>query len=195
MTVAASTIEIIEDHTSVVLGRLIDEAPADDFTLGWIIGHLPRRCYGVMLLFLAIVALLPIISIPARLLILVLMVQGMLGYPAPILPGRWMKRKLPARHLQSLKRNVIPALQRLETVVRPRWCPIFDKTRRFAAVLVFFLTLVSLLAPVPFANVPPALICILIALGYIEHDGFILAAGYVSAFVLLGAVSFLLYQT
>jgi hypothetical protein len=72
-------------HTSIVLRRLIDEAAASYFTLDWSVGHLPNRSFGIILLFLSIVALLPISSMPARLLIMALALQ-IIGCRAPVLP-------------------------------------------------------------------------------------------------------------
>jgi hypothetical protein len=174
-------------HTSMILRRLIDEAPANTFTLKWMVGHLPNRSFGVILLFLSIVALLPIISIPARLLIMALTFEIIIGYHAPVLPKRWMKRHLPSHYLPRLEHHVIPLLEHLEVLVRPRWCPVLTRSRRFAAVIGFLLCVLSLLEPLPLANMPAALICVLISLSFIEHDGMLLAFSYVCAIVLLVA--------
>jgi hypothetical protein len=36
--------------TSLVLQELLDEAPADYFTLDWLIGSLPDRSFGIVML-------------------------------------------------------------------------------------------------------------------------------------------------
>ena len=48
--------------TSVVLQRLHDEAPKDHFTLGWLMGSLRKRSFGIIMLLLAVVAIAPGIS-------------------------------------------------------------------------------------------------------------------------------------
>jgi hypothetical protein len=171
----------------MVLRRLIDDAPTGTFTLDWLVGRLPHRSFGIILLFLSVVGLLPIISIPARLLIMVLTLQIIIGYHAPVLPGRWMNRHLPSRYLPRLKHHVIPMLEHLEILVRPRWCPVLTGSRRLGAFTGFLLCLLSLLEPVPLANMPAALVCVLIALSFIEHDGLLLAFSYACAIVLLAA--------
>src|SRR5690349_2777576 len=56
-------------HTSAVLGAVIDEAPLKGFTLEWLINNLPHRSFGAIMLLLAIVAMVPVVSIAAGLLI------------------------------------------------------------------------------------------------------------------------------
>jgi hypothetical protein len=179
-------------HTSVLLRRLIAEAPSDYFTLGWLIGYLPKRSFGVILLFLAMIAILPVISIPARLLIIILTAQIILGYRAPVLPSKWMERRMRSHYLQRLQRHAIPALEHIELVVRPRWPMLLTITRRFAAFIALLLTFLSLIAPLPLSNVPPDIISVLIALAYTEHDGLLLIVALMLAFILLGAVFLLI---
>ena len=52
---------------SAVLQGLLDDAPADQFTLAWLLGHLHRRSFGFIMLLLALVAMLPGISYVAGL--------------------------------------------------------------------------------------------------------------------------------
>ena len=54
--------------TSVLLQRLHDEAPPDHFTLGWLMGRLHKRSFGLIMLLLAVVAIAPGVSIVAGLL-------------------------------------------------------------------------------------------------------------------------------
>jgi hypothetical protein len=52
----------------VVLQRLHDEVPNDHFTLGWLMGRLRERSFGIIMLLLALVAIAPGVSIVAGLL-------------------------------------------------------------------------------------------------------------------------------
>jgi hypothetical protein len=52
----------------VVLQRLHDEVPSDHFTLGWLMGRLRERSFGIIMLLLALVAIAPGVSIVAGLL-------------------------------------------------------------------------------------------------------------------------------
>lgn len=47
---------------SVLLQRLHDEAPADHFTLGWLMSRMHKRSFGLIMLLLAVVAIAPGVS-------------------------------------------------------------------------------------------------------------------------------------
>jgi len=176
-----------EVHTSVLLKNLIYAASATDhFTFEWLMGRLSNNLYGVIVLFLSLLSLIPIIDIAARFILLLVFCQGMLGYPAPILPRKFLQQKYPARYLSGLEYYVIPLLEYFEKIARPRWLPFLMAARRITAILAFLLTVVSLLIPLPFANVPVAIVSALMALAYIEHDGILLACAlFVSAGMLM----------
>ena len=65
--------------TSVVLQRLHDEVPTDRFTLGWLMGSLRKRSFGIIMLLLALVAIAPGVSIVAGLLLMIPAFQMMAG--------------------------------------------------------------------------------------------------------------------
>jgi hypothetical protein len=108
-------------RTSVVLQRLHDEAPPGHFTLGWLMGHLRKRSFGMIMLLLALVAMVPGISIIAGLLLMIPAFQMLSGRPAPIFPRRIAARPLPTRHLAALVQRAVPVLRYLEKIVYPRW--------------------------------------------------------------------------
>jgi Exopolysaccharide synthesis, ExoD len=56
---------------SAVLQGLLNDAPADKFTLAWLLGHLHKRSFGFIILLLALAAMLPGISYVAGLLLAV----------------------------------------------------------------------------------------------------------------------------
>jgi hypothetical protein len=172
-------------HTSVVLLALIGEASPDEFTLAWLIGNLPHRSFGAIMLLLAIISMVPVgISIPAGLLIAVLAVQIILGYPTPIFPRRLMTRPLPSRYLRLLEQYVIPPLKQFETVVRPRWPTVVRGMLRVTGVVVLLLTSILLTFPLPLSNIPVAASIALIALAHTEQDGLLLSIALAAALIL-----------
>jgi hypothetical protein len=179
--------EPAEAQPSVILSKLVEDAPPGHFTMAWLLGYLPQRSFGFIILFLALVSLLPFISIPASILILILTFQVIIGYQGPVLPQRLMDRQLPSRYLARLERFAIPALRHLEKIVRPRWPEFLRLVRPFAALVAMLLALLLLLSPIPFSNLPPAMICAVMALAYIEHDGLLLCIALTVAVSLLGA--------
>jgi hypothetical protein len=172
-------------HTSAVLGAIIDEAPLKGFTLDWLIKNLPHRSFGAIMLLLAIVAMVPVVSIAAGVLIAILAVQIVLGYRTPRFPQQLMQRPLPTRYLLPLEQYAIPVLTRLETAVRPRWPAFVRASTRPTGVVILLLTFVLLTFPLPLSNIPPAAIIALISLAHTERDGLLLTAALTLGGILL----------
>jgi len=171
--------------TSLVLQQLLDEAPADHFTLDWLVGSLSERSFGIVMLLLAVLAMAPIGSSVPGLLLGIVAAQMIAGRPGPVFPRRVAARALPIRHLVRMGRHPILVLRYLERVIRLRWPTPFGATKRVIGIIVFLLTCLILLAPLPLTNVPPAADIALISLAYIEKDGVLLALALILALVLL----------
>ena len=171
--------------TSVVLQDLLDEAPADHFTLEWLIASLPDRSFGIVMLLLGVLAMVPIGSMVPGLLLAILAAQMTVGRPGPVFPRRIATHPLPTRHLVLMGRQPILVLKWLERVIRPRWPTPFGATKRVIGIVVFLLTSLILLAPLPLTNVPPGADIALISLAYIEEDGVLLAIALAIALILL----------
>jgi len=171
--------------TSLVLQQLLDDAPADHFTLDWLIGRLPERSFGIVMLFLAVLAMAPIGSSVPGLLLGIVAAQMIACRPGPVFPRRVAARALPIRHLVRMGRHPILVQRHLKRVIRPRWPTPFGATKRVIGIIVFLLTCLILLAPLPLTNVPPAADIALISLAYIEKDGVLLALALILALVLL----------
>jgi hypothetical protein len=170
---------------SVVLQGLLNDAPADQFTLIWLLGHLHRRSFGFIMLLLALVAMLPGISYIAGLLLAIPALEMIAGRVAPVFPRRIATRPLPTRHLARVVRQAIPVLRYLERAIHPRWHTPLEVTKRVVGITVLLLTVVLLLAPVPMIQVVPALVIVLISLAYLEEDGILLSIALIIAIALL----------
>jgi hypothetical protein len=175
--------------TSLVLQDLLDDAPADHFTLDWLISSLPERSFGIVMLLLAVLAMMPVGSIVPGLLLAILAAQMTAGRQGPVFPRRIAARPLPTRHLVRMGRQPILVLKYLERVIRPRWPMPFGATKRVIGVAVLLLTSLVMLAPLPLSNVPPAADIALISLAYIEEDGVLLTIGLLVALILLAIAS------
>jgi hypothetical protein len=175
--------------TSLVLQDLLDEAPADHFTLEWLISSLPERSFGIVMLLLAVLAMVPVGSIIPGLLLAILAAQMTAGRQSPVFPRRIAAHPLPTRHLVRMGRQPILVLKYLEQVIRPRWPTPFGATKRVIGVAVLLLTSLVLLGPLPLSNVPPAADIALISLAYIEEDGVLLTIGLLVALILLAIAS------
>jgi hypothetical protein len=107
--------------TSAVLDDLLGEAPAGQVTLDSLLGRLGGRSFGVVLLLLALLGLLPGVSAIAGALLMVPAAQMVLARRGPVFPRRVAARRLETRRLARVVRRVVPVLRWLERFIRPRW--------------------------------------------------------------------------
>ena len=182
-------------HTSVVLQRLHDEAPTDHFTLGWLLGSLRKRSFGMIMLVLAVVAAAPGVSIVAGLLLMIPAWQMIVGRPAPVFPRRISNRPLPTRYFAALVQRAVPVLRYLERIVHPRWPTPLEATKRLVGTVVLILSIVLVFAPIPLSNVVPALVIALISLAYLEEDGLLLSIALLAAVIVLTAALLVIWET
>jgi hypothetical protein len=180
--------------TSVVLNDLLGEAPAKDATLGWLMGRLGDRSFGIVLLLLGLLGLLPGVSALIGVLLMVPALQMILARPGPVLPRRITSRPFEARRLASVISRTVPVLRYLERFVRPRWATPFETTKRVVGGIVLLLG-AGLLAPIPLSNVPPSLVIVLVAFAYLEEDGALLCAALAAALLLLAIAAAAVWQT
>ena len=171
--------------TSVVLQRLLDEMPAGHFTLGWLMGSLRKRSFGIIMLLLAVVAMAPGVSIVAGLLLMIPAFQMMAAQPAPAFPRCIADRPLPTRDLAALVQRAVPVLRYLEKVIHPRWPTPLEATKRLVGTVVVILNTTLLFTPIPLSNVVPALLIALISLAYLEEDGLLLSIALLVASIIL----------
>lgn len=182
-------------HASVVLQQLHEEAPRDYVTLGWLMGRLHKRSFGMIMLLLALVAAVPGVSIVAGLLLMIPALQMVAGKAAPIFPRGIAARPLPTRRLDALMRRAIPVLRYLERMIHPRWPTPLEGTKRLVGVIVVMLNSVLVLAPIPLTNVVPALVIALISLAYLEEDGLVLSIALLAAIVVMTIAAAVVWET
>ena len=171
--------------TSVVLQRLHDEAPTDHFTLGWLMGSLRKRSFGIIMLLLALVAIAPGVSILAGLLLMIPAFEMIAGQPAPVFPRRIAAHPLPTRHLAALVQRAVPVLRYLERMIRPRWPTPIAMTKRLVGAVVAILSSTLVFSPIPMSNVVPAVTIAVISLAYLEEDGILLSIALLAAIIVL----------
>ena len=178
-----------------MLQRLLDEAPKDHFTLGWLMGGLHKRSFGIIMLLLALVAMTPGVSIVAGVLLMIPALQMIVGQPAPVFPRRLAARPLPTRHLAALVQRAVPVLRYLEKVIWPRWPTPFEATKRLVGVVVLILNTTLVFTPIPLSNFVPALVIALVSLAYLEEDGLLLTIALLDAVVVLAIELALVWET
>ncbi|MPZ29455.1 MAG: exopolysaccharide biosynthesis protein [Rhodospirillales bacterium] len=152
---------------------MLDRAGGPRVSIGWLISELGERSFGLTLLVMAIIALLPGASTIVGLLIAWPAIQLILGHDTVALPRTMARREVGVERLARVIDIVVPRLAWVERLIRPRLPAVFATTRRLVgtAMLLVGLTLIS---PVPFSHLVPALVIMLLALAYLEEDGFAL---------------------
>jgi hypothetical protein len=173
-------------RVSQVLQEVICQAPAEYVTVGWLTSTLHQHSFGIIMLFLGLLATTPLGSTAPGLILAVMTAQLIVGRAEPVFPRFIMTRRLPTKQLLRLGGPTIYVLKYLEKLVHPRWPRAFEAAKHVVGVMVLLLTLVLLLTPVPLSNVAPAMVISLFSLAYVEEDGLLLSLGFLAGTILIG---------
>lgn len=159
---------------------MLDRAKSERVSVGWLVEQLGERSFGLTLFVMAVIGLLPGASTVIGVLIAWPAVQMILGHDAASLPRLIARRQIGVEKLARVIRVVVPRLRWVERLIRPRWPTPFHTTKRVTGV-VMLLVGVTLISPVPFSQVVPALVIMLLALAYLEEDGVALLVALIAA--------------
>lgn len=168
---------------SDILRTLPDNFSTSDITIGELKGALSGRAYGILLLVLAFPNLIPIpapgLSAVLGAPLTLVTFQLMLGLATPRLPKFIAGRKIKRGHLQRICTRIIPYIEKLELIIKPRLKflvhPPFDKLIAFICVLLSLM----IMLPIPLANALPALAICLFAIGILQRDGLFVILGVI----------------
>ena len=170
---------------SALLQELHDGVPPGQFTLQWLVSRLHKQSFPAIIFLLAIVAVVPGVSLIAGLLLLVPTVQMIAGQPAPTFPRRIATRPLSTDKLNACLRRIIPILKVVEVAIHPRWPRAVTVPKRIVGLVILLLAVRLLVVPIPLSNMLPAALISLIALSYLEEDGLMLVLALVIAVAVL----------
>lgn len=157
----------------MILKDLLRRAPDDRATVHWLTENLGERSFGIVMLLIGLLGLVPGTSPFIGILLTVVAIQMVMARAGPVLPGVVSRRYIHTNKLARLVEQINPVLQRLERIVRPRWRTPFEATKRVVGVAILLLGL-TLLAPIPFSQIIPALVIMLLAFAFLEEDGVLL---------------------
>ena len=180
--------------TSVQLAQMLDRAAGPRVSIGWLVEQLGRRSFGLTLLVMAVVGFVPGASTVVGLLMAWPAVQMVLGHEAAVLPRVVARREIEVGRLAPIIGIVAPWLAWLERLIQPRWTPPFHTTKRLTGIVTLLLGL-SMVVPVPFSHVMPALVIMLLALAYLEEDGVALLIALTAAVVSLAITGVTVWGT
>jgi hypothetical protein len=172
--------ELEHKHTSDLLDALVSQAPDGPVDLDWLLGHLDRRSFGLILLMLGLLVIIPGVATLATIILLFPAVEMMFGRTGPTFPAFLSKREFDFSRFRRFTVRVRPALIAIERVTKPRWSARRDATDRLVGILVFVLALTAMW-PLPLVNVIPGVLIAVVAIAYLQEDGALLLAVAVPA--------------
>lgn len=174
--------------TSVHLSRMFDQAESARVSIDWLIEQLGTRSFGLTLFVMALIAFLPGAATIVGLLIAWPAIQMILGHKAVVLPRLIARRDISVDKLARAIRIVTPRLEWVERLIRSRWPTPFRTTKRLTGMIMLLLGL-TLISPVPFSHLLPALVIMLLALAYLEEDGIALLVALIAALLSLAVTA------
>jgi hypothetical protein len=161
---------------------MLDRADGARVSIGWLMEELGERSFGLTLLVMAVIALLPGLSTVVGLLIAWPAIQLILGHHAAALPRAIARREVAVARLERVVAAVVRRLAWVERLLRPRWPAVFETARRLVGVAMLLVGL-TLVSPVPLSHIVPALVIMLLAVAYLEEDGFALLLALCAALI------------
>ena len=181
--------------TSELLYEAINNLEGKNVAVGDFILQFQRRSFGGVLLILAILAMLPGISVFAGIAMTVPAFQLLMGYPAPVFPKSIRKRTVSVSALKRWGPKIINWVEMLEKLVRFR-CPKLTSVaaRRLMGLAILLLAIIVTI-PFPFSNFPPSVAIICFALGLLERDGLMVIIGSVVGLIAFTIGATILYIT
>jgi hypothetical protein len=185
---------IAHEPVSTILEGLRDSAPPDRFSLDWLLDCLRDRSFAVVILMLAVVSMAPVVSTVTGLLTIGLGIQMILGRASPAFPRRLGAYQVPTVYLSGTVRRIVPVLRQIEKIIRPRWQPPPQTTKRAVGFIVVLLSIAVVFVPIPLSNVAPAFVIALIAMAYLEDDGLFLSLALAAGLTLLLIAAFAIWE-
>lgn len=172
--------------TSELLIRIVGEWPTAEMTVGELIDGIGGRAFSIIMLLLTVPIAIPgPPGLPTAFCIplIIITVQLCLGRAAPWLPGFIRRRRFARDALLKTLTRIRPALAKLESVCRPRLLKMTDRRGERWVGVYYLICCIVLLnpIPIPFSHNPLAVALSIIALGFVERDGYVIIAGAVAA--------------
>lgn len=166
--------------TSVQLSKMLHQAKGERVSIGWLVEQLGTRSFGLTLFVMGLISFLPGAATIVGLLIAWPAIQMILGHDVAVLPRLITRQNISVEKSARAIRIITPRLEWVERLVRPRWPAPFQTTKRVTGIIMLLLGL-TLVSPVPFSHVMPALVIMLLALAYLEEDGIVLLVALIAA--------------
>lgn len=169
-------------------------ATSDRISVGAIREALGDRSFAALLILFAALNLLPLppgATLILGLPLILVSAQMVLGYRSAWLPRILLDKSIDAERFRRSSARLIPLLQRLETLVKPRHWPFSQTAADRVIGLVALVLSLAVTAPIPLGNWLPAFAIAVLGLALSERDGLFFAFGIATgalSLAIIGAV-------
>ncbi|MZP28388.1 exopolysaccharide biosynthesis protein [Heliobacterium undosum] len=173
------------NHFSKELALFQSSLPEQGITLRQILDRFGEQGLLLLSAILTIPFLFPV-SIPGTStpfgLVIALVGLGLMTQKTPAFPDKIVDRPICSKKLGAALHRGVSLFERMERIVRPR-CAAVTHGRLILRLNGFLLFLCALLLmiplPLPFSNALPAYGILLLSMGLLEKDGYLVISGYV----------------
>lgn len=163
--------------TSDLLNVTLTTLANGSISFGDLIARLDRRSFSSVFLLLAMLCLLPGVSIVAGVVMIFPAVQMALGFRAPRFPRLIQEYQISVAPLQKWGLRTVPFIRALEQFIKPRVSVLSHSlTQRLLGAFILLLALVVAI-PFPLSNYLPAIAVMCLSLGLLERDGLMILIG------------------
>jgi len=167
----------------------LQEAPT--VSIGELMERFGGRALGALLLVFGLVCILPLPPGSTTIFgapLLLLAPQLLIGARAPWLPRKVRERAIATADLRRGLPRVLPWLERVEAVSRPRLHFFFGPVGQRVIGLICTLLALVLILPIPLGNMLPAAAVTVLSLSLVQKDGALALFGYSLAAASIGVL-------
>jgi hypothetical protein len=169
---------------SAMIEAFVRHGGGEIVTVDWLLKQSPAAARDMLMLILALTALIPGASLPAGVMLIFLAVPMVLARDGVWLPRYVASHPISMPRLVRLVDRVLPVLRWQERMIHPIAHELVGLSRPLGALLIVALS-ATLLVPLPFSNVPPALAISMLMISYLETSGILLGVAALSGILSL----------
>ena len=183
----------IPERTSEVLRDLVEEGESERITFAEILTELKHRAAGFTLLIFALPCCLPMppgIPTVCGIAIVIIALNLIAARQRLWLPRAIANKSVSRADMKRMVDRVVPLLERLEKVCKPRLPVVTDTGGKILIGVVIFALGFVMILPIPFlGNMPPGFAASVIALGMTERDGLVVLIGTLASAIAIAVAS------
>lgn len=176
---------IVAGGAAETLRRIADSSDGEWISLDEILTALGNHAFGLLVLALALPnaipgPIIPGMSVPFAIGIILMASQILRGQPQPLLPGWLRRRSMRRERFRRFVNKAEPLLRRLERWLKPRSSRLLHAGNNRGALGVALIIFAVVLAlPIPLGNGPEAFAICIVALGLFEGDERVVGIGVI----------------